>query len=449
MRRAPPAAHAKRGHRQSAPSQAAGQPVEQGPGVRLVAARAGDHTAIHQFLTAVFQGPTRDGFHSSLDDPFYEPHDRLVVKRGGRIISHLQLTQRVMCLGSARLPVAGLHWLGTLPEFRRQGHARQLLEAAESVMADNRTLLGVLTTREPRFFSSVGWAVCGRQSQARAGSRDLLAQLSVRGLPPAEQPLTIRPWRQVELPALMRLYQENTATAAGPYQRSEAYWRWLISRKEFDQVWVAVEGPDRLELDFAGSQVVGYAVTRDDRVIELLTAADHPTAAEQLLARACSEAIERDQHSISLSVPPGDRLFDLFQTAGGTLHQTEAFQGEVQMMKLIDPGRLLRAMAAELHRRAVCAGLARPCELGLQVDGQKYHLVLSRRSVQVRPHRLGRSYLTLSMPELTRLVAGHLDVGESIEAGRVAASTRLAGEIAQVLFPRLPLWRPSLDDLVS
>src|SRR5688572_1355965 len=49
---------------------------------RLAAATAGDHAAIHQLLTTVFQGPSRDDFSASLEDPLYEPCDRLIVKRG-------------------------------------------------------------------------------------------------------------------------------------------------------------------------------------------------------------------------------------------------------------------------------------------------------------------------------------------------------------------------------
>jgi hypothetical protein len=36
-----------------------------------------------------------------------------------------------------------------------------------------------------------------------------------------------------------------------------------------------------------------------------------------------------------------------------------------------------------------------------------------------------------------------------IETGRIAASTKTAGEIGRVLFPKLPWWRPPLDDLLS
>ena len=199
-----------------------------------------------------------------------------LIKRGTQLISHLQITKRVMQFGPLKFPVDGIGWLGTLHEFRRRGLAGQLLRTAEKTMQRDGAVLGLLSTRIPRFFRPSGWAVCGRHSHARAGSRELLAQLSARGFAPGEGSLSIRPWRQVELPALMRLYQQNTAQAIGPVERNEAYWRWLISRRGFDRIYVAVEGPDKLDLETSVTQIVGYMVTKEDRILELMAAPGQP-----------------------------------------------------------------------------------------------------------------------------------------------------------------------------
>jgi predicted acetyltransferase len=414
---------------------------------RVVPGFAGDHPAIHQVLSAVFHAPSRDAFHSSLDDPFYEPRDRMLVKRGERIVAHLHMTKRVMHLGPLKLPVSGIGWLCTLPEFRGLGFARQLLLAADRVMAADGAMLGLLSTRIPHFFRAAGWAVCGRQSQAHAGSRELLAQLSAMGLPLQEGALNICPLRQVELPSIMRLYSRATQGSIGAFERSEAYWRWLVSKKGFDQVLIAINGPDNLEHDGSGSPIVAYAVTRENQIVELVVDRAHPSAAEQLLARACGEAIERDDHALVMHAAPGDGLFGLFQAAGGTLHQTESHQGEVFMVKLLDPPGLLRSLLGALHERAEAAELPRPCELGLHVEDSKFQLTVSRRSVKLTRNKLGRSYLRMNLAEFTRLLLGHLDLDEAVAVGRVTASTRVAAEVGHVLFPRLPLWRPPLDDV--
>ena len=59
----------------------------------------------------------------------------------------------------------------------------------------------------------------------------------------------------------------------------------------------------------ATAPIAGYAVVRQHQVVELLTDPAFPNAGPQLLARACSDAIERDSHEITLHAPPaGERV---------------------------------------------------------------------------------------------------------------------------------------------
>ena len=95
---------------------------------------------------------------------------------------------------------------------------------------------------------------------------------------------------------------------------------------------------------------------------------------------------------------------------------------------------------------AQAAGLPRETELGLAIGGLKCRLVYTRRGFRVRSGKLGRSYLTLSRGEFTRLALGHGSVREMAFADRVQASTQTALAVAETLFPQLPLWRPPWDD---
>lgn len=431
-----------------APSSKSAAVLPAAPIAEIVPANAGDHPEIHQLLTAVFQAPSRDVFLAGLDDPFYEPNDRLLVSRNGRTVAHLHVTQREMQFGSARFPVAGLSWLGVLPEFRSQSYGQKLLAAAHRKMASDGAVAGFLVTKIPHFFRPHGWAVCGRHSHATAGARDILAELSRRSEQLNARPLVTRPWRQVEMPHIMRIYEANTAKAAGPWVRSEAYWRWLVARYPSEQLLVAIDGPDKMELDDVNSPIVGYAIVRDDRVLEVMAQPGHPTAALHLLGRACREAIERDCHTVNIFAPPGSEMHTVCRSAGGLCQEHEADQGLVFMAKLLDPLAFLKGMRGVLRERVVAEGLP-PCELGLIVDGDKYSVRVSKRGVVVGRNKTGRSYLNLNVAEFTRLLLGHLDLEPALAQGRVEASTRVAAETASVLFPRLPLWRSPLDDSLA
>lgn len=417
---------------------------------QIVPARPGDHPAVFPFLTSVFQGPSHDAFQSSLDDPYYEPRDRLLVKHEDRIVAHLQIVKRVMQFGSLRLPVAMLRWLGTLPELRGRGLASRLIRIADQCMVEDGTALGLLSTRIPHFFRQTGWAVCGRHCLSQARTPDLLVHLAQRRSPvPADEPppLTVRPWRQVELPSLMRIYRQQAAEGFGTLERTEPYWRWIISRKGYEQILVAIEGPDRFELDDGTAPIVGYAVTRGPKVVELYTEPGRFDAALELMTRAASEAMEHDQPSVSLAAPPDDPLHAVFQAAGSSLWHHETWQGEMYMARLFDPGALLKLLCGELHRRADRARLARPCELSLHFDDQRFRLIISRRSVKVAQDKLGRCLISGNSAELVRLLLGHTNIDEAVDAGRLEAKTRAAQELAKVLFPQLPVWYPPLDEL--
>jgi len=417
------------------------------PRFAVVPASAADHPGIYNFLTAVFQGPSRGEFRASLDDPRYQPLDRLVVKRGAEIVAHAHVTRRAMQFGPLRLPVAGLDWLGTLPRFRGQGYGDRLLTAAEQHMASAGALVSLTWTKIPRFYRRTGWALCGRRFYCRAGARDVVSGLMDRGLlRRGRRRLNIRPWRRVELGALVRIYNQNLGSAHGPFERTEAYWKWLIHRKAFDQIFVALDGPDLLELEELHAPIVGYMVTRGERIVELLAAPGHRTAPAELLARACRDAMEHGRHTVRLDAPPGSRIHKLFHAAGGS-PQPETDHDLMLMAKLLSPVKLLRALAGEFHRRAEDAELVRPVDLGLLVDGRKYRLALTPNGVEAIDRTIGRSYLRMNVADFTRLVLGHLDWDDALADGRVHASTNVALAAGRVLFPRLPLWLPPLDNL--
>ena len=434
---------------------------------------AGDHPAVQQLLSAVFQAPSRDEFSASLEDPFYEPCDRVLLKRGPQLLGHAHVASRVVRFDGDDLPASLLYRTAVLPEHRGRGHGRRLLDRVDDVMRSEGSLLGLLTTRVPHFFRRNDWVVCMRHSHASVGTRDLLAQLSARGFAPheADDTLNIRPWRHVELPSLVRLYDDRLRRASGPLQRTEAYWRWLVGRQAAETIFVALAGPKRFDFDFHDDSIVGYVVVKDDRILELVASPRHPGTAERLLARACGDAIERDHHVVRLHLAPDDGLWPVVEEAEGLLQRGEACQGEVSMVKLLDPPAFLQRLLPKLDvrleaaptrgpaaRSPECSGvgasvgtarsLKLPLELGLIVNQWRTRLSLSRRGVRLMNTTPGKTWLKLNPADFTRLLLGHLDLTDAETLSRIQSSSPTAVAAAAALFPQLPLWRPPLDDLL-
>ena len=99
---------------------------------------------------------------------------------------------------------------------------------------------------------------------------------------------------------------------------------------------------------------------------------------------------------------------------------------------------MLRRLSGLFDRRAAEAGLPRPSDLGLMVEGQKYRLEFGEDGVGVESQRVGRSYLGLNVADFTRLVLGQLDWDAAIADGRIECSTALAREAGRALVPAAP-----------
>ncbi|MEQ8787565.1 MAG: GNAT family N-acetyltransferase [Pirellulaceae bacterium] len=417
----------------------------------------GDHPLIYQLLRTVFHAPSDSEFHAQLDHPRYEPTHRLLVRRRGAPAAHLRACPREIRFGGVDLAADYLADLACLPEFRRRGFATALLAAAEREAARHAADLLLLRTSLPAFYAARGWIVCGRHCYSSAPPRNILAMLSTLAAEKqAEKTVSVREstaprlrvrlWRHIEQERIMQLYADAAAASYGALVRSEAYWHWLLCRRGYDHIYVAVE---RAADEPAAEEevIVGYAVMHRGRIVELVAQQQRGDVKAALLARACGDAIERDEHSVRFDGPPGDPLHAMFQQADG-VHRWREVDGDlVHMVKVLDPLRLVRRLADLLHQRAREAALTRPFELGVDCEGNRFCLVGTRRSVRIETGRLGRSYLTCSPSGLTQLLLGHHDASSALAAEHCTASTRTAETVAAALFPRLPLWYPPLDDL--
>jgi len=425
-------------------------------GIAAVPGTAGDHPAVHQFLLSVSHEPSGAEFQSQLDEPTYEPRDRLLIKHGDRVAAHLRLIRREMRFGAATLPVAYVADVATLPEYRGRGYASALLAAAEQRMRAEGALLGLLRTSEPDFYRRRGWIVCGRHTYSVAGCHHVLAQLrelepsSLRRFKAAGPPaLHLRYLRRVELAAVIRMHEWQTRQAYGSFARSEAGWRWLVNRRGYYRIYVAIEGSPEIELDGTFSAIVGYAAARNERIVELATTPERPDAAARLLARFCSDAVERDLREIRVDLPPNHPLHSTLLASQGVFRQLELDRGRAFMVKVLDTARLVSALHAELRSRLRFEKPNAQRELGFVIGEQPLALEITPDASRLTRRRLGRPHVRCEWPQFWQLLLGHLDVQQAASQGALFVSNRRGFDLAGALLPQLPLWYPPLDDLAA
>lgn len=392
-----------------------------------------DHEAVYQTLLHVFHGPDRDTFLGTLSDPAYRPDQRLLVKVDGRVASHVHLTERRIRFGGISIPMNGVMWIGTLPEYRGLGFAQNLMRLAGERSRATGAVVQALTTRMPRFYKPMGWGVCGRGTFGQVPSRNL--PQAVDGVVEGKGGgWHVRPWRQVELGDLMSLYEAQFRLTTGTVDRSEEYWRWLVGRRYAHVIWVACQG----------EAVRGYAFVKDHRILEIATDPAHPQALRALLGRVRAEALERAYPEVTINAPIGHPALEVGRPGSTRIFDHDAVDGSVSMYHVPDVGRFLKAILPELSRRAKEAGSA-PLELGLTVDDHRWLIHADAADSRVEPDKLSRRHLTLSSASFVRLAMGHVGVDDAANEEGFAASTATALDAARILFPVQPVWRSPLD----
>ena len=449
------------------------RPTVAAPGLRLTPARTGDHGLIHRLLVSVFHGPSAGEFHAQLDEPGYEPADRLVVKDGEQIAAHLRLARQTIRVGEAALPAARFMDLATAPEYRSRGLATTMLAAGERAAAERGVLIGLTRTRVPALFARLGWAICGRHNYSSAAPRAVLAELGATaagvidarpaapvGLPlPPVEPIVVRPLRRIELPAIVRLYEQQSAGRRGWPIRSEAYWDWLLARGACDRIYVAATGTEPAELPKLIDSIVGYAFVRQCRLVEVIAAPGRDEVARHLTARVCADASEQDDWLVRCDAPPDHPLHLLFRNAGGRLISQQQLDGEVFMAKVLDPLALLRQTAGPLLARAKIAGLGQNTRLGVELRSgrgrgpsglvDRYRIQLGRQAARIETGAPCRHAIVLRYSDLAPLLLTDCSAEEMLATGRLRATTRAARHTALALFPAARWWRPPLDDLLA
>lgn len=446
------------------------------PPLRLMPAQRGDHPAIYELLQAVFQGPTPADFQAQLEEPGYEPSDRLIVKHGKQVVAHLRLAWQTIWVDGVTLPAVRFMELATAPPYRQRGLASALVAAGEQIARQRGAAVALTRTLVQNLFARRGWSLCGQPFAATAPPRAVLAELMAQERAAADpiahylrrtrpRRLVVRPLRRVELPILMRLYEQQLAGRCGWPVRSEAYWDWLVARSACDRVYVAAISTEPALGPQAAHSLFGYAFVQRARIVELAIDPSGSDAVRALIRRICLDLSEQGAWLVRCDAPPDSPIHAWFRQAGCGPVSLPAWDEATGMAKILDPLDVLTRLCLLWQRRGATLAGHRPWEVGLVLTTTTPTAVANFS----RPHATKRFLLThrpeqpaklthnvdyphrliLLEDDLPSLVLGDLGADGLQAAGRLRATTTNAIQLAKALFPGGLWWRPPLDDLLA
>ncbi|MDA7977925.1 MAG: GNAT family N-acetyltransferase [Pirellulales bacterium] len=396
---------------------------------------AGDHPGVQRFLQSVQPELSPEAFAAVLEEPLYEPSDRIVARLGTRVVGHALVSRRDAYVGDALTPVSRVSQITILPELRGQGLGPKLLQAAEERIVQDQSPLGLLATPRPAFFEQHGWLPMAKIRRTQITTRNIVGILEANSGALSGR-WRVQPWRQMEYGHLEKLYQSTVRGTFGGYERTEAFWRWVVGSCCPARLLVASDQAQR-----GDGELVGYVILRGESILEVAARDNRQDILHALLHRACVEAIERSLHRLEFEAAadhPAHRMlgYDPERENGQATSAT-------LLAKVFDRCRLLQSLTPGIDARAKDAGVERPCELGFRVVNEPaLRLMFQPRSVKLANSGLGRSYLRCSPESFTRILLGRPKQQESI---RFRSSTERAKTIASAIFPRLPARFCSLE----
>ena len=97
---------------------------------------------------------------------------------GERSISWCSLADCRMRIGESVVAMGGIGGVGTLPEFRRKGYSRQVMEAAIAVMEREKYAISFLHGIQ-EFYHRFGFITCMAEHEFSLDTRDLSSRRGV------------------------------------------------------------------------------------------------------------------------------------------------------------------------------------------------------------------------------------------------------------------------------
>lgn len=145
----------------------------------------------------------------------FEQGTCLVQEQDDRIISSLQLNEHILSFQERMLSVSYLLGISTLPDYRRRGHMRQLMESALDE-AGHRHMITLIKAFNPKLYAPYGFDTVYVHKNYLIKSQDL------------QKVSTLHTQKEATAAQLLHAYQRFTSRFDGYYVRDKVYYEYLL-----------------------------------------------------------------------------------------------------------------------------------------------------------------------------------------------------------------------------
>ncbi|CAN5257947.1 hypothetical protein BH24CHL2_BH24CHL2_2340 [soil metagenome] len=363
----------------------------------------------------------------------------VVLMRGEERLSSTEVIPMTMQVGHARLRMDGIGGVATAEEHRYKGYSRRVLEEAMSLMTAGDAVLTTLYGI-PNFYPKYGYATLGPEPIIE------LQTLEERTRFP--DGLTVRDGERGDLPALRRLYRNETSTAIGALVRDDDWWIWGMLdealKPDANQVRVVVR--DNMVVGYAWKAATCWWMehwTRhkpDGFKIGEAFAAD-AEAADGVLAMCRLWSLDEKREQVAMAIPVTGQVGAAARLQN--VNVLERYGDETEFMgRSTGLVALLRAMRPKLESRwRTVIGSMQSFAITVVTGGERATVIGNEQGIEIRTGGDGDIKVAIDPGNVARLVLGGFNPNRVLE--RLGAPKSVV-PVLSLLFPqRFPYIYPA------
>ncbi len=409
-------------------------------------ANKGDEDQIFDLLVTVFQETEESlaNFKKDITDPNYVPAHRRIVAVDGRIVSHVHFIPRIMRVGMAEIPIGGIRFVATHPDYRGHRYAYQLMLDFLDYMKENGQVAEILTTPIPNYYRNMGW---------EAYIDRVATKIGVLNIPQEDNKIEIRDYQSSDLGEVMKLSNDFFSGITGSIVRSEASWKWVTEAYDFVR--------DNFLVVKDEGEIIAYLIFQKESdnltVVEATNKLGRAEVYLSLLGYLAKRAIELKLPEIRSVLAIDHPLNDILRDFGARTELYVGWQSWRRMIKIGELSSYLRAISPELEKRLKASPYRdwRGSLIISREEGEKDTLVLDKGKIHSEDRVKADLGITVSGGGLEQLLIGYRGLVDLYNLGGVELvcgygggdplSLEKALDLATYLFPRCYPWQSMID----
>src|SRR5215210_653435 len=378
--------------------------------------REGDGEALARLMVTAFGGEAdfaREYFDAG-QNPRLDPEQVHVIEEDGEVRASATVLPMEVLVDGKPAAMGGVAAVMVHPAYRRRRYAGDLMRAALGDMRDRGVDISLLAPFAHAFYRSFGYELATEAIEYTLRPTDLPTD-------PGQSDL--RAYREDDLPTMMELLGAASRRHQLCALRSEAHWRRILGRKDFETAVYEAEGVVEGYLIYKMS---GYREGRKPgRHLEVQElAAATPEARRGLVSFLA--ALDPDAFDIRHWTSRGDPLHPYLRSS-----DVDAKVEPDQMLRLVDVGGALGLLNREGGPLVLeVADDVIPENVGEYTVG----------GGEVARGAEAEDRVTLDVRQLAQLYAGYLPARQLARHGLLGAGSPRAIDLLEELFPTADPW---------